>query len=509
MTILHTGREWFEFTVSFRFEFSRGVCSLFLILLLKHDVALQVGASIARLGRARDHEAALLILHGPIRDADEAHRPHARAGAQPLVQEVLPQMAHPVVRRHRRHSLPPPLPLSPRPQKNPASRYAIAGLQQPERKKMSVATFNSLHLDSAHGPLDLGLPLASLSAIDFKCQTRDQSDVKMIADTSSSECCCRIKCVTPGCPEAVKACKAERACVGGVMNAHKSWATLKAGPTWWTDAPGVEHCMQLDQKHRLHAAGTTRREWRSHHCNEFTKGDRLRRINNTSKLVFDIGFYDGQDTINMLELGHKVIAVEANPQMVKVGLQRPTAAVANRTGQLRVETVGITSARVAAGRPLTFYVHKTVSEWSSFKPNPQKIGEFRALEVPTTTCAALIEKYGVPYYMKIDIEGGDAACVHSLRRNQLPMYISTENPLLLSFLLKLGYRSFKMVSQVYTRRGSVQSSGGMPEDTPGAWTNETRIRAHPFWSEKHMHVRFNEAGGKEREEHDLHARLAS
>ena len=49
----------------------------------------------------------------------------------------------------------------------------------------------------------------------------------------------------------------------------------------------------------------------------------------------------------------------------------------------------------------------------------------------------------------------------------------------------------------------------MPEDTTGAWTDETGIRAHPSWSEKHMHVRFSEAGDKEREEHDLHARLGS
>lgn len=360
-----------------------------------------------------------------------------------------------------------------------------------------------------HGSSDFKLPLASLSAIDFKCPTHDQSDMKMIADSSSSECCCRIKCGSLECIEAVQACKAERTCVGAIMNTDQSWATLKAGPIWWTDAPGVERCMLLDKKYSLQPNGMIRRNWLSHNCNDFTKGNKLRHINNASKLVFDIGFHDGQDTINMLELGHKVIAVEANPHMVKKGLQRPTIAIANRTGQLRVETVGITSAGAAIGHPHFFYVHKTVSEWSTFKPSLQRIGEYRVLEVPTTTCAALIDKYGPPYYMKIDIEGGDAACVHSLRRNKLPKYISTENPLLLSFLLKLGYRSFKMVSQVYARRGSLQSSGGMPEDIPGAWTDEAGIRAHPFWSEKHMHVRFNEAGGKEREEHDLHARLVS
>jgi FkbM family methyltransferase len=271
-----------------------------------------------------------------------------------------------------------------------------------------------------------------------------------------------------------------------------------------------------DEKSPREGGRSRRDQWHSWHCDEFAYGNRLQRgaalwLNgSTSRLVFDVGFHDGSDTVQMLELGHTVVAFDANPAIIRIGLQRPTAAIANQTGQLRTLAVGIASTQNGeTGQPLTFYVHKRISEFSTFHPNSQKMDEFTPLRVPTTTCSALIEKYGIPYYMKVDIEGGDAACIHSLRRGKLPAYISTEDPTLLTTLVRLGYKSFKMVNQAHARRGNVQSSGGMPEGTPGAWVNAAAVRAHPYWSEKHMHVRVDPSGARLRVEHDLHARLSS
>ena len=100
------------------------------------------------------------------------------------------------------------------------------------------------------------------------------------------------------------------------------------------------------------------------------------------------------------------------------------------------------------------------------------------------------------------------ACLQSLELGRLPHYISTEDPLQLDHLLRLGYRSFKMVSQNEARRGARQFSGGMPESTPGAWGDAASVRAHPYYSKEHMHVRIDARGNRVREEHDLHARLA-
>jgi hypothetical protein len=149
-----------------------------------------------------------------------------------------------------------------------------------------------------------------------------------------------------------------------------------------------------------------------------------------------------------------------------------------------------------------------VTELSTFHaPSHGKQVEFSPMSVPVTTCADLIRQHGVPFYMKVDIEGYDGACLSSLEKQSLPRYISTEDPLQLDHLLSLGYTSFKMVTQRIARRGGRQFSGGMPEEADGEWGDAASIRKHPFFSKEHMHIRIDHNGNRLREEHDLHARL--
>ena len=257
----------------------------------------------------------------------------------------------------------------------------------------------------------------------------------------------------------------------------------------------------------MQASVALRKAWQSRHCDDYTSGDRL-TVNRTRNLIFDIGFHSGDDTLFFLERGHDVVAVDANPSMIQDGLRRPAMRLAERVGRLRAIATGVVN--VASNQSMKFYLHRRVTEWSTFKTPPAlKLSEFDPINVPVTTCRDLIQTYGVPYYMKVDIEGLDAACVQSIESDHLPLYISTEDPLQLEHLLALGYRSFKMVSQARARRGQRQFSGGMPEESPGPWVDAAGIRAHPFFSIAHMHVRIDDKGNRIREEHDLHARLAS
>jgi hypothetical protein len=68
----------------------------------------------------------------------------------------------------------------------------------------------------------------------------------------------------------------------------------------------------------------------------------------------------------------------------------------------------------------------------------------------------LLEAYGVPYYMKIDIEGADTLCLEGLLASaDRPKYVSLESSktsfddLVNEFCLlqKLGYRKYKIVAQ--------------------------------------------------------------
>ena len=291
-----------------------------------------------------------------------------------------------------------------------------------------------------------------LGHIDFQCPERDQSTDAMRQDANSNDCCCRIRC-NGACPEAEVACRAELACVG--VQRSPGWATLKALPQWWDHAPGVRRCKNLDEAFSKSPMAVLRKDWQEYHCDDYVHGDRL-VVNRTGKLVFDIGFHSGEDTLSFLELGHDVVAIDANPVVLRDGMSRPAMRIAEKEGRLHSHAQGIVS--FASNVSLTFYVHRRVSEWSTFnKPHEAHASEFDRILVSVTTCKDLIHQHGVPHYLKVDIEGLDKACIGSLEPRFLPACVSTEDPLQLDHLLLLGYRLFKMVSQRKARRGGSSS----------------------------------------------------
>jgi hypothetical protein len=66
------------------------------------------------------------------------------------------------------------------------------------------------------------------------------------------------------------------------------------------------------------------------------------------------------------------------------------------------------------------------------------------------TFDAILEKFGIPHYLKIDIEGAEPYCLKHLPRTHLPQYISLEAEDLqwLVLLQQLGYSEFKIVDQM-------------------------------------------------------------
>ena len=346
----------------------------------------------------------------------------------------------------------------------------------------------------------------SLAATDFVCPDRDQSTAQMRGDSTSESCCCRVRCgLAAGCSAGQQACSNEPMCTSVRLSGR--WATLKRAPQWWHGAAGVERCQGIDRTFAASSPsrqGALRRDWTMHHCDDYTSGQQL-RTNRTHTTVFDIGFHSGDDTMHFLDQGHDVLAVDANPEMIRDGLTRPALHFARQHGRLNAIASGI-SDRLTK-QALSFYVHKTVSEWSRFTEPPYaKRRQFNTIRVPVTTCGELIRQFGVPVYMKVDIEGYDSVCLRSLEVGRLPMYVSTEDPTQLDHLISIGYCAFKMVSQSKARRGGRQFSGGMPEDAPGVWVSAAGIRTHPFFSLRHMHVRVDRNGQRIREEHDLHGR---
>lgn len=164
-----------------------------------------------------------------------------------------------------------------------------------------------------------------------------------------------------------------------------------------------------------------------------------------SDLIIDVGMHNGNDTAYYLRRGYRVVAIEANPTLAEAGRARFQQEIA--VGQLALLNVGIAESAGTA----TFWVCESNSEWSAF--DKEIAGRDGApchpVEVKCVTFDQILNTYGVPYYLKIDIEGHDIHCLRALHASDLPQYVSVESHSLdyLCLLRSIGYTGFKCLNQ--------------------------------------------------------------
>jgi FkbM family methyltransferase len=129
-------------------------------------------------------------------------------------------------------------------------------------------------------------------------------------------------------------------------------------------------------------------------------------------LCFDIGANLGQKTSLFLDLHARVVAVEPQPSCVRI-LRRSFG------GRTEVEIV---AAAVGANEgEAELFVCDETSTISSMSRRFVSSGRFatsfnwrQTIVVPTTTLDALVARYGVPAYCKIDVEGFEASVLAGL-----------------------------------------------------------------------------------------------
>ena len=164
-------------------------------------------------------------------------------------------------------------------------------------------------------------------------------------------------------------------------------------------------------------------------------------------LIYDVGMNNGDDTAYYLHRGFRVVAVEANPKLVDHARKRFAVEIAN--GLLIIETAGIAETEGEA----LFWVCERLSEWSSFDRSIAAREEsiHHSITVPTVRFGSILRKHGIPFYLKIDIEGNDSLCLKDLTAATAPPYISVEASRieLLDQLHQLGYVRFQCISQFH------------------------------------------------------------
>ena len=182
--------------------------------------------------------------------------------------------------------------------------------------------------------------------------------------------------------------------------------------------------------------------------------------------------HTGEDTSRFLAAGFDVVAVEANPELVSAATETFATAIGN--GRLT-----IVSAAVAPERGTARLGISDLTIWSSLDPemiarNERAGSSYRYVDVDAVSFEEVLERFGVPGYLKIDIEGYDMLCVRALRRfADTPLYLSVESSVStndapseavfdeLAELWSQGYRRFRYVNQ-RTGRNEPPTDTGWP-----------------------------------------------
>src|SRR6266849_8945646 len=164
------------------------------------------------------------------------------------------------------------------------------------------------------------------------------------------------------------------------------------------------------------------------------------------KLIYDIGFHRGEDAALYLREGYTVVAIEAHPLLVGRAKNKFHRAIERR--QLTLLNVGING---TCG-PLEFWINNDKSEWSSFDKSMgcRDESSCHPVVVPTTRLQYLFNEYGIPFYLKIDIEGSDIYCLKDIGVDEKPKYVSCEAYHIdwLELLASRGYKYFKIINQL-------------------------------------------------------------
>jgi len=210
--------------------------------------------------------------------------------------------------------------------------------------------------------------------------------------------------------------------------------------------------------------------------------------------IFDMGFYDGADSRTYLSGGYCVVGVEADPDLVAVALQHYAVWVAN--GQLQLANVAIAPQGDTTSWTV-FYRNKCSKEWNSFiktvgcraclPPHAVDLNACEQVKVTSTDCAGIFGYFGVPHYLKLDIEGAETGCFDAMKRlpigTTIPHYLSTEVTQLeyIDALYQLGYKGFKLVRQDRLATATGSTSGPWGENaldcaTGPVWRNYAQIR---------------------------------
>lgn len=198
-----------------------------------------------------------------------------------------------------------------------------------------------------------------------------------------------------------------------------------------------------------------------------------------NRFIMDLGMNNGDDTAYYLAKGFSVVAVEANPALVAAASTRFAAQIAAGRVTILPNAVAGESGRVS------FFINEANDHWSSMDMGWAGRGDSacHAIEVEALTLGEIFDRFGIPYYLKIDVEGADKDILAQLGRQLIkPLYVSIEDCRFgfeyIETLAAAGYDGFKLLDQSTVHELADEaigyqfpagSSGPFGRALPGQW----------------------------------------
>jgi FkbM family methyltransferase len=221
-------------------------------------------------------------------------------------------------------------------------------------------------------------------------------------------------------------------------------------------------------------------------------------------LVYDVGMHKGEDADFYIRKGFRVIGFEADPHLVEECRTRFISEILhNRVTIIEGAIIDLLSPDINTA--VTFFRNIDNSVWGTVVPDWAHRNEVlgtsnEIIRVPIVDFSDCLRKYGIPHYLKTDIEGMDTVCIRALKDFELkPDYVSMESEKVvfeklkdeINLLTQLGYTRFKAIQQWGisrqkepnpSREGCYlgyhfykESSGLFGADLPGKWKNSRQI----------------------------------
>jgi FkbM family methyltransferase len=179
------------------------------------------------------------------------------------------------------------------------------------------------------------------------------------------------------------------------------------------------------------------------------------------KIVFDLGFFNGQDTLNYIKKGYRVVAVEANPVLYERNKKKFSKYIVSK------KLIFLNKIFSKSDNSDYFYynpyeifrgsVKKKLASPKGFSKKMFNLNFKKKIvkcKLPTVNLQKLVNEYGTPYYIKFDMDGVEKAFIESLFELTPPQHLSVEfdkdhSSYFLNSLKKMGYKKFLFVNQIY------------------------------------------------------------